>query len=237
MTTVDVPPPRYKVIIFAMLKGGSCKTTSAWFCALAYAYAGYKVMLLDADTVSQSAYDWHRMAQGRGEVPADSGLTVERHPFEDIDARIREGMETHDVVIVDVGGAAHQLLTQAVRMASIVLCPLNPSEADMRRVDATINAIELGAPLNPNPFEILFVLARVGRRELDRKKTRRELEVDHDPPLPVAETEIERLVDYTRSYGHYPSAEFVADSDYVDLLAEIDRLETETATDIHAESE
>jgi cellulose biosynthesis protein BcsQ len=42
-----------------MLKGGTGKTTSAWFIALYYAVVlGLPTLLLDADPTSQSAYDW-----------------------------------------------------------------------------------------------------------------------------------------------------------------------------------
>jgi chromosome partitioning protein len=65
-----------------MLKGGTGKTTSAWFIALYYAVVlGLPTLLLDADATSQSAYDWFKVAQAAGfEIPEN--LVVERYPFD-----------------------------------------------------------------------------------------------------------------------------------------------------------
>lgn len=59
------------VIVVGMLKGGTGKTTSAWFIALYYAVVlDLPTLLLDADATSQSAYDWFKVAQAAGfEIP------------------------------------------------------------------------------------------------------------------------------------------------------------------------
>lgn len=55
------------VIVVGMLKGGTGKTTSAWFIALYYAVVlGIPTLLLDADATSQSAHDWFKVAQAEG---------------------------------------------------------------------------------------------------------------------------------------------------------------------------
>ncbi|MGW5474199.1 hypothetical protein [Streptomyces chartreusis] len=72
------------VIVVGMLKGGTGKTTSAWFIALYYAVVlGLPTLLLDADAAGQSAYDWFKVAQAAGfDIPAN--LVVERYPFDDL---------------------------------------------------------------------------------------------------------------------------------------------------------
>ncbi|MFP1624076.1 hypothetical protein ACLB9X_02395 [Streptomyces sp. 5K101] len=73
------------VIVVGMLKGGTGKTTSAWFIALYYAVVlNLPTLLLDADATSQSAYDWFKVAQaGRGlrnpGQPGGRAVPVRRH--------------------------------------------------------------------------------------------------------------------------------------------------------------
>jgi cellulose biosynthesis protein BcsQ len=69
------------VIVVGMLKGGTGKTTSAWFIALYYAVVlGLPTLLLDADATSQSAYDWFKVATAEGFAWWSSGTRSTTSP-------------------------------------------------------------------------------------------------------------------------------------------------------------
>lgn len=211
---------RALVIVVGMLKGGSGKTTSAIFMALAYARRGHRVLVLDGDATSQSAYDWARLAEAAGEpLP----YTVQRHPFEDIADYLREVRETdYDVIIVDAGGGSATYFELAVSAADLVFMPLAPAGADARRVDATLASATRGADRNDNEDGVsaVMVLVRADRRTGQPAAWREQLEADDHN---IAKTEIGDYVLYSDAYGHCPRSA----GEYEKLLVEVGALEAE----------
>lgn len=109
------------VIVVGMLKGGTGKTTTAWFIALYYAVVlGIPTLLLDADASSQSTYDWFKVTQAAGfEIPAN--LVVERYPFDDIAEYIRTKRAEFGAIMVDAGGGSARIFHEAVTEANLLL--------------------------------------------------------------------------------------------------------------------
>lgn len=211
---------RALVIVVGMLKGGSGKTTSAMFMALAYSLRDRRVLVLDGDQTSQSAYDWSRLAEAGGEpLP----YPVERYPFEDIADHIRQIREAeYDVVIVDAGGGSATYLEEAVSAADLVFIPLAPAGADARRIDATLASATRGADRNRNAEGVaaVVVLVRADRRTGQPAAWRTQLEADDHN---LAKTEIGDYVLYSDSYGHRPKSV----GEYETLLVEVGALEAE----------
>lgn len=205
------------VIVVGMLKGGSGKTTTAMFVALAYAQRGRRVLLLDGDQTSQSAYDWSRLAADAGEpLPFE----VERYPFEDIADHAGRAREQYDVVIVDAGGGSASYLEEAVSAADLLLIPTAPAAADTRRLAATLASATRGADRNPRGVSAVMVMVRADHRTGQPAAWSSQLVADgHN----LATTHIRDLVLYSDAYGHTPSSA----GEYPALLTEVGLLDDE----------
>lgn len=205
-----------RVIVFGMLKGGTGKTTSAIFSALHYAQQGERVVVLDGDQTSQSAYDWWRIARASGE---DLALPFEvvRFPFvEDIAAEISRLRQEYDRVIVDAGGGNASYLEEACSAADVLLMPVAPTGPEVRRIPATITAAERAAARNPRGLVAFCCMVKGDNRTSQPRRWRKQL-VDDGHPL--TDTAVSSLVLYSDAYGTRPEAvgEFAA------LLTEVDQ--------------
>lgn len=207
---------RTVVIVIAMLKGGSGKTTSAVLTALYYARQGLDVDLLDGDHTSQSAYDWARIAAASG-TPLP--FQVERFPYtNDIAAELRQrraASPTKKRIIVDAGGGDAMYLEEAASEADILISTLAPSAADARRVDATLKAAERGAERNPRGLLTTMALVRADHRTSQPRRWRNQLKADGRPLL---DTSIGARVLYSDAYGTCPDDV----GEYAPLLAEVE---------------
>ncbi len=210
------------VIVVGMLKGGSGKTTSAMFTALTYARRGRRVVVLDGDQTSQSAYDWSKLAADAGDpLPFE----VERYPFEDVAKHIDECRGRYDVIIVDAGGGSATYLEEAVTAADLLLIPTAPAAADTRRLAATLASATRGADRNTRPEGVsaVMVMVRADHRTGQPKDWRAQLDADGHT---LAVTDIRDLVLYSDAYGRTP----VDAGEYPALLAEVGLLDTDSAS-------
>lgn len=132
------PDRDFIVVLVAMLKGGTRKTTTAVMTAFELAAIGTDVLLVDADSGTQGVTEWISTiyAEG-GEAPFDVvqwtqglGLLV---PF-----ILKQQKESGaKVVIIDVGGEAPEVVQQAVKLADFVISPVGAEEAEIKRLSAT----------------------------------------------------------------------------------------------------
>lgn len=198
-------------IVIANLKGGTGKTNLAMHTAVGLRASGRSIHVLDGDKNSQNAYDWARLAQHRGEpLP----FSVERWPYEDdVAERIQQLRRQVDDTILDTGGGGAQYVEEAAKEADLVLVPVAPEEAEIRRLGATLAILERAAQLSTREVGMLVVLTKVKRASTQRVAWRAQLENDG---LAVADTEIRNLVPYSDAYGTHPRSI----GDYADLLVE-----------------
>nr|WP_277611432.1 hypothetical protein [Streptomyces scabichelini] len=214
------------VIVVGMLKGGTGKTTSAWFIALYYAVIlDLPTLLLDADATSQSAYDWFKVAQAEGfEIPAN--LVVERYPFDDIAEYIREKRAKFGAIVVDAGGGSAKLFHEAVTEANRLLVPVAPTKIERRKLVATFDEAERAAARNTRDVTAHVVLVKADdRTSLPRNAKDKLLEPekgegigqDRDEPFPLAETVIHSWVHYMEAFGEIPTEL----SEYAELMKEL----------------
>lgn len=214
MTDVTTPANQYcLVIVFGMLKGGTGKTTSAIFSALRFAEQGRKVVVLDGDQTSQSAYDWWRLAKAAGQpLPFE----VVRFPFqEDIAEEIDRLRQESDVVIVDAGGGNSSYFEEACSQADVLLMPLAPTAAEARRIPATMQSAERAAARNPRGLTVYCVLVKADSRTSQPRRWRDQLVADGHP---LTDTNVGDLVLYSDAYGQMPTTVGA----YEQLLAEVD---------------
>ncbi|MFD4561291.1 ParA family protein [Streptomyces sp. NPDC058469] len=214
------------VIVVGMLKGGTAKTTSAWFIALYYAVVlGLPTLLLDADASSQSAYDWFKVAQAAGfEIPGT--LVVERYPFEDIAEYIREKHAEFGAIVVDAGGGSAKLFHEAVTEANLLLVPVAPTKIERRKLVATFDEAERAAARNQRDVTAHVVMVKADdRTSLPRNARDKLLEPaqgegigpDRDEPFPLADTAIHSWVHYMEAFGEIPTEL----SEYTKLMEEL----------------
>ena len=125
-----------RIITIAQQKGGAGKTTLAAHLALAWAAMGRRVSVIDIDPQA-SLSSWFALRQMRRRKPVGDievtaitgwrvGTEVERH------ARDR------DVVLVDSPPHAATEARMAVRAASLVIVPVQPSPMDLWATRATL---------------------------------------------------------------------------------------------------
>lgn len=193
-------------ILCAVLKGGAGKSTTVMMLAFAFARRGKNVLVIDADAGTQGVTDWgsrYYMEHPDGEgLPFDlvqytprSGLLV---PF--VQQKIKE-LEP-DIVLLDVGGEAPEVLSQAAIFADLVLTPLAPTQAELSRVAATKTVIQQARRGSDTPM--LISLNRVDRVGTGSAAAVRDaLETDG---YTVVNTEIEnKRTRYADVWGRIPA--------------------------------
>ena len=145
-----------KVITVAQQKGGAGKTTLAAHLAVAYTAMGRSVAAVDIDP-QQSLSMWYRL-RGERFGDAGAGLLVNQLQGWRLKNEVDKLARGHDVVIVDSPPHAETEARIAVRSASIVIVPVQPSPMD---VWATQPTLELAAA---EKVPALLVLNRVPPR-------------------------------------------------------------------------
>ncbi len=145
-----------KVLTVAQQKGGAGKTTLAAHLAVAYTARNKSVALIDIDP-QQSLTQWYRKREERfGD--AGAGLLVNPAKGWRVQNEVRRLAPDHDVVIVDSAPHAETEAIFAVRNASLVIIPVQPSPMDVWATKATIDLAE------DNKVPVLVVLNRVPPR-------------------------------------------------------------------------
>lgn len=199
-------PRETKVFAVGALKGGTGKTRIAMLIALIlHTVFGYKVVVFDADSGSQTSSRWPVKARQRGYA---WDLEIIRHPFEtlhdEIDAIVARG--DVDYVIVDVGGGNIAAFQSAVRKAHKLYVPLCPDEGDLEQAPQTRTAALMAASLNTVGCAMYYVLSRCDQNSRDKDDSREILLFDHSEfgPYPLTDTDIPDLVHYKRAFGRIP---------------------------------
>ncbi|WP_160311202.1 ParA family protein [Streptacidiphilus anmyonensis] len=197
-----------KVIAIGGLKGGVGKSTMSVYVALVYAvHYGLRVLLVDADPLSQTAYDWHRLAKKKGDpLP----FAIETWPHARVGERVLEDTDDYDVVVIDCGGESSDIFGSAVAACDQVLFVTSPRKAEMRRIkgslDGALSAAKEAGRLAQIDANVVFTRVKNSRgshNEAARDKVR-------DAGYDLLAAEIPDLVDYEdametcpRDLGHY----------------------------------
>ena len=126
-----------KIFTVAQQKGGAGKTTLAAHLALALRTRNRAVAVVDIDP-QQSLGQWfqHRAARFDGE---DSGLTVTSVQGWRTQAEVQKLARRNDVVIIDSPPHAETEARIAIRLADLVIVPVQPSPMDVWASQATLD--------------------------------------------------------------------------------------------------
>lgn len=144
------------VISVIQTKGGTGKTTTSMMVAFALTALGRKVLVLDSDK-QRSATDWAEDVEDQIEFEVRSVPTTQQ--LGQAISRYRSPDYGYDFLIVDTPPGSNSLVESASQAADLVLVPTGVSPLDMRRTQATLDALDgTGIP-------VAVVLVNVDKRE------------------------------------------------------------------------
>lgn len=123
------------VIAAASTKGGVGKTTLTICTAVEFKALGHRVAVVDADP-NEPVVAWSQKG-AEPEITVRGGMTVDSFM-----PTIRALKADHDVILVDLQGAASELMLLAFGRADFVLIPAKASEFDVREAAKTLAAVE-----------------------------------------------------------------------------------------------
>lgn len=139
-----------KVITIAQQKGGAGKTTVSAHLAVAFSQRGKRTAIIDIDPQG-SLSTWHHIrAQKFGDEY--TGLTSVITTGWKLQSAIADLRDDHDVIVIDSPPHIEAEARSAVRLADLVILPVQPSPTDLWATKATI---EIAAQENV-PAKILL---------------------------------------------------------------------------------
>src|SRR5678815_3200317 len=157
-----------------------------------------RTLLIDADRVSQSAFDWANLIVDRGgELP----FTVHPWNTHDLSRRVAAVMGDYEHLVIDTGGEDQTLFKAACMSVELLLVPIAAHEIELRRLPATFDAAAEVATLHGHQLDASVLLNRVKLRASD-KDAARALLVENE--IPVMAAQVRDLAAYPRSYGYVP---------------------------------
>lgn len=126
-----------KVVTIAQQKGGAGKTTLAINLAVAWSLAGKRVATVDIDPQG-SLTAWHKVRETAADG-TDTGITHVQVSGWRTQKEVERLAREHDVVVVDSPPHAETEAKLAVRVASLVIVPVQPSPMDLWATRPTLD--------------------------------------------------------------------------------------------------
>lgn len=200
------------IITVMNLKGGSAKTTSTAYLAHAYAQAGRRVLIIDADPQG-SSLRWSEAAEW--DIPT---LAL---PVKNLHMRVQGIVPSDtDVVIIDTPPLDEQagIVYSAVRAADTIIVTMAPTMLEFERLPDVWAAIEEIEPLRNDAAKVAVLLNRT-IPNANSTSTFREL-IEEDGHT-VLETTIPRREQIAQSFA----APITTLGNYAEAAKEIEQLE------------
>jgi chromosome partitioning protein len=211
--------PKPLIITVGNLKGGVGKSTSAFFLACYFALThGLRVLVIDADPLSQTGYSWYRKLKKAGlKVP----FTLISFPSQHVDDCIEDNAESDefDVIIVDTGGENDKIFKAAVRKSHELVLIAAPNEGETERLPASYEAAEQAAQGAPQEIRVRVLLTKVPSSSNEGTTARKDLD----------EAGYEVFAAHATSWKWYRTA--VGSSNPLDDLAEYKDIGDELVTE------
>ena len=173
-----------RVVAVLNQKGGAGKTTIATHLARAWQLAGRDVLLVDSDPQG-SARDW---AAVRGDQPVPV-VGIDRPTID----RDLKSVAVKDVVVIDGAPQASDLAVSAIKAATFILIPVQPSPYDIWATADLVELVKQRIEVTDGKLKAAFVVSRA------IKNTRIGGEVTEaltDYGLPILDARITQRVSY-----------------------------------------
>ena len=134
-------------------KGGTGKTTLSVHLARALHNSGEKVLLVDSDRQG-SARDWNSAGEGKGGFPV---VGLDRPTLDKDVASLAQG---YGWVLVDGAAKLEKMVASAVKVADLVLIPVQPSPLDIWACDSLVEMIQARQQVTDGIPSAAFVVSR-----------------------------------------------------------------------------
>ena len=189
-------------LALANLKPGTGKTTSAVWLAHAFARAGNRVLLVDADP-SGRALEWSDLAAmkpGRALLQAAFPFRIVALPSRELHRRVPEIAWDDDVVVIDTPQMEDHaaIARSALRYADEIVIPCAPSPIEINRTSPVREEIAEVREIRQTPVRSAILLNRCITRAHSTADTREALQGLGFDVLP---TVVPRLEVYAQSFG------------------------------------
>lgn len=204
--------------VSGLLKGGTGKTTTSMMLAFAWARQGLRVVVVDADTVSQGSADWAAMILDSG---GDCPVRVVPYTRGNLAVYAERAERDHGAerVIIDMGSETPDMFRVACVWADQLIAPVSWKTGELRRVQATIDEAAVAGEQNER-LRAAVLLTQVDRPGAGRARDARDAlgALDVFPPF-VLKTEIpDHGTLYAEAWGRVPDRLGA----YQDLAIELD---------------
>ncbi len=132
-------------------KGGAGKTTIATHLARAWQIAGKEVLLVDSDPQG-SARDWAAVREDQP-VPV---VGIDRPTID----RDLKSIATKDLVVIDGAPQASDLAVSAIKAATFILIPVQPSPYDIWATADLVELVKQRIEVTDGKLKAVFVVSR-----------------------------------------------------------------------------
>jgi chromosome partitioning protein len=154
---LDLPQPL--VITIGNLKGGVGKTTSTFFLATYFATIHQRrVLVIDADPLSQTGYSWYRTVKRDG---TDWPFALIPFPSKHVGDCIEDNAGQYDVILVDTGGESDEIFKAAVRHSHELVIACAPTQAELERIPSSFTAAAEAAQGVSQEIRVRVLLTKV----------------------------------------------------------------------------
>lgn len=172
------------VIAVLNQKGGSGKTTIATHLARALQLSGADVLLVDSDPQG-SARDWAAVREDQP-VPV---VGIDRPTID----RDLKSVARKDFVVIDGAPQTADLAVSAIKVATFVLIPVQPSPYDIWATADLVELVKQRIEITNGKLQVAFVVSRAIK---NTKIGAEVIEALNDYGLPILRTRITQRVSY-----------------------------------------
>lgn len=173
-----------RVVAVLNQKGGAGKTTIATHLARAWQLAGRDVLLVDSDPQG-SARDWAAVREDQP-VPV---VGIDRPTID----RDLKSVAAKDVVVIDGAPQASDLAVSAIKAATFILIPVQPSPYDIWATADLVELVKQRIEVTDGKLKAAFVVSRaIKNTKIGGEVT----EALNDYGLPILDARITQRVSY-----------------------------------------